>query len=79
VLKAPLCVLDSAEVGSCYARALVNRSANAMANWFIAADHARVAWLQSVVVLRSASQISFVAASSDGFAARLPIENACTS
>ena len=51
---------------SCYARAVVKRSAKAMANWFIAADHSRVARLQSLVMLRSASQISLVAASSDG-------------
>ena len=36
------------------------------ANWFIAAFQSWLARLQSAVTLRSASQISFVAASSEG-------------
>ena len=43
-----------------------NRSSYSIANWFIADFHSLAARLQSAVMLRSASQMSLLAASSLG-------------
>ena len=49
-----------------YARGLVKRSWQRIANWFIAVFQSLDARLQSAVMLLNASQISLLAASSEG-------------